>query len=77
LYFHREQVLKSEEEDNISKIEFSEFKKILKSEGVDIESLKSWSKINELKLVADSVKHAEGRSSEELKKLRLDLFILA
>lgn len=75
LFFHRRQVLKPAEEDDISKIEFSEFKKRLATEGrVDIESLKSWPKINELKLVADSVKHAEGRSSEELKKLRPDLF---
>ena len=35
--------------------------------------LKSWEKIKELKHIANSIKHAEGRSLEKLKELRPDL----
>jgi hypothetical protein len=36
--------------------------------------LPSWPVLNELRLVANSVKHAEGGSADELRKLRPDLF---
>lgn len=42
--------------------------------GIQIEAFLSWNKINELKLVANTVKHADGMSCEVLKKLRPDYF---
>lgn len=75
LLFHRRQVLHSSEEDSIPKLKMRELKKRLLDGGLDIESLESWSKVNELRLVANSVKHAEGTSSEQLRKLRPDLFV--
>jgi|SRR5215472_13366004 len=42
--------------------------------GVDLRALNSWNSINELRLLANVVKHAEGNSSEELRELRPDLF---
>ena len=42
--------------------------------GIDLASLESWGKIDELRLVANSVKHAEGTSSRQLRELRPDLF---
>lgn len=74
LFFHRRQVLHPAEENDISKIRTDELKRRLLSGGIDIESLQSWKDIYELQLIANSVKHAEGRSSEELQGLRKDLF---
>ena len=42
--------------------------------GINIETFKCWPKLNELNLVANTVKHGDGRSSEELKLLNPDLF---
>jgi len=75
LLFHRKQVLHPSEEDNISKIKFRELQRRLKNGNLDIESLKSWAKVDELKLVANSIKHAEGTSADKLKGLRPDLFV--
>lgn len=53
----------------------NQLKPMLKSEyGINIESFQSWPKLNELNLVANTVKHGDGRSSEELKLLNPDLF---
>jgi hypothetical protein len=41
---------------------------------LDLEALPSWPTINELRLVANAIKHAEGWSVKELEKLRPDLF---
>jgi hypothetical protein len=42
--------------------------------GIDLASLPAWARIDELRLVANSVKHAEGRSAQQLRELRADLF---
>jgi predicted RNase H-like HicB family nuclease len=49
-------------------------KVLVDTKEVDIKSFRSWKKIEELGYVCNAVKHAEGHSSEKLKKLRLDLF---
>lgn len=72
--FHRKQVLHPEEENNIKLINREEFKKRLASFGISIEALSAWSKVKELEVVANAVKHAEGRSADELRSLRPDLF---
>jgi UDP-N-acetylglucosamine transferase subunit ALG13 len=43
--------------------------------GIDIVAFSSASKINELRLVANTVKHADGGSCADLKKIRPDLFV--
>lgn len=42
--------------------------------GIDLTSLPSWGAIDELRLVANSVKHAEGGSARQLRESRPDLF---
>src|SRR5260370_8941912 len=42
--------------------------------GIDLPSLEPWAKIDELRLIANSVKHAEGGSAKQLRELRPDLF---
>lgn len=41
---------------------------------IDLTTLKSWPKINELRLVANCVKHGEGEACKDLRKLRPDWF---
>lgn len=42
---------------------------------LDVTKLPSWSCIRELRLVANAVKHGEGRSAKRLRKLRPELFV--
>jgi hypothetical protein len=42
--------------------------------GIDLASLAAWAKIDELRSVANSVKHAEGGSARQLRQVRPDLF---
>ena len=42
---------------------------------IDVKKLPSWSKIKELKLLANAVKHGDGGSCEALKKVRPDFLI--
>ncbi len=42
---------------------------------VDMKSLPTWHNIDELRLVANTVKHGDGASANELRKVRPDLFI--
>ena len=49
------------------KEEFNEF-------GQDLEKLNSWSKIEELRLLANVIKHGDGWSATKLKQLRPDFF---
>jgi hypothetical protein len=42
--------------------------------GLDLRTLPAWSMIDELRLVANVVKHAEGNSAEQLRQRRTELF---
>jgi hypothetical protein len=42
--------------------------------GVDVAAMPSWGTIDEMRLVANTVKHGEGGSAESLRALRPDLF---
>lgn len=50
------------------KEEFADF-------GQDLEKMKRWSDINELRLLANVIKHGDGGSATELEELRPDFFI--
>jgi hypothetical protein len=52
----------------------AEFKKQLAERGIDIAKFSSWLKLDELRLVANTVKHAEGDSAQKLRAKRPDLF---
>lgn len=45
------------------------------SHQIDIYGFAAWNKLQELPLVANTVKHADGRSCDELKQCRPDLFL--
>jgi len=42
---------------------------------IDLKALSSWTRVSELRALANSIKHGEGRSAEELRALRPDLFV--
>ena len=72
IYFHRRNVLHKTEENKPKKFKLSVFQCRLKRYGIDIKKFSSWPKIDELCLVANTVKHAEGRSSQQLREKRPD-----
>jgi hypothetical protein len=75
LVFHRRQVLGPNQEDDVRLLEVKEMKGCLAEAGIDIEGLSSWPKIDELRLVANAVKHGEGSSARQLRNRRRDLFV--
>ncbi len=72
--FHRRQVLHPRDENNAALMKISELKAQLSSKGVDIGHFRSWPKVQELKAVANAVKHAEGDSADKVRRNRPDLF---
>ncbi len=74
MLFHRKEVLKPAEENDHKLFTLSEFQRRLSHSGIDIKMFSSWAKIEELRLVANTVKHAEGNSAKRLYTLRPDMF---
>lgn len=56
-------------------LSFEEFLGYLKNEGIPRENFSTLQKIEELRLVANTIKHAEGSSAKRLREHRLDLFV--
>ena len=52
----------------------SEIKKKFKLHNVDIESFSCWPQINELRLLCNVIKHGDGDSAKELRKIKPTLF---
>ena len=73
MFFHRKNVLDLDEENDPRKFKLPLFQSRIKEYGIDIKNFVSWSKIDELRLVANTVKHAEGNSSHKLREIRPDL----
>jgi len=72
--FHRREVLHPSEDRDTKLICQREFQKRLMGYGIIIESFRSWALLKELRLVANTVKHAEGDSAFILFQIRPDLF---
>jgi len=75
MLFHRREVLDLREENDVALFKHSVFLERLLRHGVDVKSLVSWPLIDELRLVANTVKHAEGDSASDLHSRRPELFI--
>ena len=52
----------------------SEIKEKFKLHNVDIESFSCWPQINELRLLCNVIKHGDGKSAKELRKIKPTLF---
>jgi hypothetical protein len=74
LFYNRALLEYGEEKAKISDVGWKKLKSRLKSEGIDLDSLKFFQEIDILRLVANVIKHAEGWSADELKKFKPDYF---
>ncbi len=54
---------------------YREVQIIFSSHGIIITDTVSWSKIRELKLLTNTIKHGDGESAEKLRKIRPDFFL--
>lgn len=75
LLIHRRELLSPWEQNDEHLLGLDELKRRMRNSGIDLETFRSWNKLEELRLVANTVKHADGRSSAALKKRRPDMFI--
>jgi hypothetical protein len=84
LVFHMRQVLSKDEEVEARQdpgirrrlSNLDEFHKRLEADGCSMRALPSWPKVDELRLVANAVKHGPGKSLDDLYKIRPDLLTL-
>lgn len=74
MLFLRKEVLHPREENNPKLFQMSKFLKRMKAAGIDITTFSSWAKVEELRLVTNTVKHAEGSATQRLHQMRPDLF---
>lgn len=74
LSFHRREVLLTTEEHEHDLLKLKVLRERLLAVGIDIAKLPSWAAIDELRLLTNAVKHAEGNSADKLKQLRPELF---
>lgn len=76
MLFHRREVLDLGEENNANLFKHTVFRKRLLRKNIDVKSFLSWPLIDELRLLANTVKHAEGGSASDLHAQRPELFIV-
>lgn len=74
LLLHRKELLKIEEENDAKLLKLGEVEKQLEASGIKISEYSSWRKIEELRLVCNTVKHADGRSASQLRERKPSLF---
>jgi hypothetical protein len=74
LLFHRRQVLHPSNQNDMSQVSFEALKLALAAVGVHVNSLPSWPIIEELRLLANAVKHGEGKSAAKLRGVRPQFF---
>jgi hypothetical protein len=70
--FHRREMLDHHQRGDNKYFKQQVFKDAIKI--IDIESFSSWKTLEELRLLANTVKHADGNSSAKLYELNKDLF---
>jgi hypothetical protein len=73
--FHRKELLNIYEEHDAKLFTWKIVQQRLQEHAIDITAFSSWTKIQELRLAANTVKHAEGPSSKDLQALRPDMFL--
>lgn len=73
IFLLRREILHPAEKNDVRLMKLPVFKERLNQKGIDVNHF-SWDVIDELRIVANSVKHAEGKSAIDLRKIRPDLF---
>ena len=74
LYFHREELLPYSHQHDAAQLKVSKVKEQLAERGIGLASFRAWGLVEELRLLANAVKHAEGESAAQLRLARPDLF---
>jgi hypothetical protein len=74
LYFHREELLPYGHQHDKTQLKVGKVMERLGARGIALTSFRSWALVEELRLLANAVKHAEGESAEQLRHIRPDLF---
>jgi len=74
LFLLRREVLDLSEEDDVKLMKIGVLERRLAQHGILLRKFDSWPIINEMRLVCNVIKHAEGGSALELRALRPDLF---
>ncbi len=74
MLFLRQELLPWREKDNRKLYTHEEVRKRLGLANVDITKFACWSKLEELRHLANAIKHGEGKSSEELLRIAPHLF---
>jgi len=74
MLFHRKEVLHPAEEDDQTLFALPVLKQRLRGFGIDMREFPSWPKVDELRLAANTVKHAEGKSARRLHATRPEMF---
>ncbi|SPZ37411.1 Uncharacterised protein [Plesiomonas shigelloides] len=74
MYFLRKEILHPKEQDNVNFLKQSVFISRLRSAGINIKSFPCYEKLDELSLLANTIKHGQGQSSKRLFSIRPDLF---
>ena len=75
LLFYRRQVLHPSEEYNPALFSWKVIHQRFIDGGVNLRELKSWPMFHELELVANTVKHGDGRSADKLRSVRPEVLV--
>lgn len=73
-FFHRKEVLDPREAADSRLFSIEEFTKRLQGYQIDIRTSPTWPSIEELRVLANAVKHAEGPAARELRNINPTLF---
>lgn len=74
LFVYRKELLTTYNENDPSKLSFTQALQSYKDADLDLESFSNWESVYQLKLIANTIKHADGHSSEKLKGIKPELF---
>lgn len=74
LLYHRRAVLTKTQKSDPAFMKVTKVRDIMKTNGIDITHFKAWPRLDELRLLANVVKHADGPSCEKLRVRRPNLF---
>lgn len=75
LEFHRRELLDLSDENDKKQFNHRIFQERLRDHGIDVKTFGCWPILDELRLLANTVKHADGSSAEQLHALRPDIFV--
>lgn len=72
--FYKKEILSPSKENNRKNMNWDELLKRFRSKGIRPELINAYSDIDTLRLISNTIKHGEGRSAAELKKLKPNYF---